>query len=291
MKIYFRLFFGIFVLSWSSILIRWMGDIHPLLITFYRLALSALMILLLIKSPLKSIIIPVKKHYKYVIPAGFFLAIHFYTWISSLQLTSVGNSIFLESTHPLFGWILSIVVLREKINKVFIPSFIIAILGMYLIITGDIHMQDGALTGDFLAIFSAFCVAAYLIIARMTKNEIDFFPYIFIVYSIAAVSTLFIILIKGLNFWNIPFTGWLLLILIALGPNLTGHSILNWASRQIPVYKVNMAFLSEAVLATIYAAILLHEIPSQKFYIGSILIVLAIISVLFYKNIDVLIAD
>ena len=122
MTVYIKLIFGILVLSWSSILIRWMGDIHPLIITFYRLAFSCLIILILIKKPVKSIKNASIKHYKYLITAGLFLSMHFYTWITSLQLTTVGNSIFLESTHPLFGWILSIIILREKISKIFIPS-------------------------------------------------------------------------------------------------------------------------------------------------------------------------
>ena len=284
MTVYIKLIFGILVLSWSSILIRWMGDIHPLIITFYRLAFSCLIILILIKKPVKSIKNASIKHYKYPITAGLFLSMHFYTWITSLQLTTVGNSIFLESTHPLFGWILSIIILREKISKIFIPSFLVAAVGMYFIITGDIHIHDYALTGDFLAVFSAFFVAAYLIIARILKNDIDFFTYIFIVYGIAAICTFIIILIKGINFWRIPINGWLLLILMAIGPNLIGHSILNWASRKIPVYKVNMAFLSEAVLATTYAALLLNEIPPADFYIGAAFILGGILSIFLIRK-------
>ena len=284
MKVYLKLIFGILVLSWSSILIRWMGDIHPLIITFYRLAFSCLIILILIKNPVKSIAYASKRHYKYLITAGLFLSMHFYTWITSLQLTTVGNSIFLESTHPLFGWLLSIIILREKISKIFVPSFIVAAIGMYFIITGDIHIHDHALTGDFLAVFSAFFVAAYLIIARILKNVIDFLVYIFTVYGIAAICTFIIILIKGINFWQIPMNGWLLLIIMALGPNLIGHSILNWASRKIPVYKVNMAFLGEAVLATTYAALLLNEIPPADFYIGAILILGGILSIFLIRR-------
>ncbi len=284
MNVYLKLFLGILILSWSSILIRWMGDIHPLIITFYRLAFSSLIILFLIKKPIKTVVSKSRRYLKYLITAGLFLSMHFYTWISSLQLTTVGNSIFLESTHPLFGWILSIVILREKISKIFIPSFSIATIGMYFVISGDIHINSDALTGDFLAVFSAFCVAAYLIIARILKNDIEFFAYIFIVYSIAALCTFIIIVIKGLNFWQIPLNGWLLLILIAIGPNLIGHSILNWASRKIPVYRVNMAFLSEAVLATTYAALLLNETPPHDFYIGAVLILSAIVSIFLFKK-------
>jgi drug/metabolite transporter (DMT)-like permease len=60
--------------------------------------------------------------------------------------------------------------------------------------------------------------------------------------------------------------------------------MLNFASRYIPVYKVNMALLSESVLATIYAGLLLNEIPGVRFYIGAVLIILAIGSVFFARK-------
>jgi len=66
MAVYIRLFFGVIILSWSSILVRWMGDIHPLIITFYRLAFSALIILFLIKKPLKILLSQSVKYITYL---------------------------------------------------------------------------------------------------------------------------------------------------------------------------------------------------------------------------------
>ena len=122
-----KLFLGIFIISWSSILIRWLGDVHPLVISFYRLFFSALFILPFILKKLPSQRKNVTKFFPYIFFAGLFLALHFYTWISSLQMTTVGNSIFLESTHPLFGLLLSIIILKEKGSKYFIPALILGL--------------------------------------------------------------------------------------------------------------------------------------------------------------------
>lgn len=286
MRVIINLIVAVLIISWSSILIRWMGDVHPLLITFYRLILSSIVLLPFVVGNIKSTFIKFKSIKYHLLLAGFFLAMHFFTWISSLQLTTVGNSIFLESTHPLFGWILSILILKEKGSKALLPALLLGVLGMYLIIAGDIHGPDksGALSGDLLALISAFCIAAYLIIARILRQELLILPYLFLVYTIAALFTLVLVFAYGLSLWGLTPSAWLFLLLIALGPNLIGHSLLNWASRHIPVYRVNMALLSESVLATIYAAILLDEIPHSLFYLGALLIIGAIVSVFRVKR-------
>ena len=60
--------------------------------------------------------------------------------------------------------------------------------------------------------------------------------------------------------------------------------MLNWASRRIPVYLVNMALLSESVLASFYAALLLDEIPPAEFYLGALLIIISITMVFKWSN-------
>lgn len=276
MQVFIILLFGIFILSWSSIFIRWMGELDPLIIAFYRLAFSAFFLIPFLfkkdnkKSPfLKSDLLS-------LFFAGLFLAIHFYTWIISLQLTTVGNSIFLESTHPLFGMIFSIVFLKEKIHKAFFYAILLGISGIFIIALIDIQANSTAICGDLLALISAVALAAYLLIARIYKEKIPLVKYLFIIYSVAALLIFILILIRNLDFVTISATNWILLIILALGPNLTGHSILNWASRKMEIYKVNIFLLIEAVLATIYAALLLGEIPKMTFYFGAALILSAV---------------
>lgn len=284
MNIIIKLFLGIFIISWSSILIRWMGDIHPLVISFYRLFFSALFILPFILKKLPSQRKNVTNFFPYIFFAGLFLALHFYTWISSLQMTTVGNSIFLESTHPLFGLLLSIIILKEKGSKYFIPALIFGLAGMYLTVCGDIHNNPQALYGDLLAVLAAFCLAAYLLIARILKDKFLLLPYLFFIYGMAAIFLFTGLIIYDLDYLNLSLQNWIILITLAAGPNLIGHSILNWASRKMEIFKVNMALFGESILATSLAAILLGEIPNMEFYFGALLIIAAILSVFLSKK-------
>ena len=270
-----KLFFAVFIISWSSILIRWMGPLDPLVISFYRLFFSALILLPFAKpSALRSIQgfvklnypapfakpsgirkaqTPTLSHWPLLLAAGLLLALHFYAWIASLQITTVARSIFLESTHPIFAVILSALFLKEKAPKAFLPALFFGLSGMYLTVHQDIITSHSALYGDGLALFSAFCMAAYLIIARRIGNEIPLLRYLLFVYSAAALFLFSVLLYKGIHFWDMSAAVWGLLLLLSAGPNLTGHSLLNRASRRMPVYLVNMALLLESVLATAMA--------------------------------------
>ncbi len=275
----FILLVGVIIISWSSILIRWIGDVHPLIITFYRLAFSTVVLFPIVmarhkkEKPSHNI----SRGYLTIFLAGFFLALHFFSWIQSLQMTSVAHSIFLESTHPIFAVILSYIILRERSSLLTIGGIALALLGMYIIVSQDGRtLTNASLTGDVLAVFSAFCLAAYLLIARMFTQKIALLPYLLRVYGSAALLTFLLILGLHLHLLQLSKNAWFFLILLALGPNLIGHSLLNWASRKMPVYLVNLAMQGEAVLATLYAFWLLQERPSALFYPGALLILLAV---------------
>ncbi len=270
------LFFAVFVISWSSILIRWMGDIHPLVLSFYRLFLSTLILLPFAKYKNTGQVPVIKKHSALIIAAGLLLALHFYFWITSLQLTTVGRSIFLESTHPVFGVLLSLLFLKELAPKSFFPALGLGLAGMYLTVHNDIFNNQTALLGDGLAVLSAFCLAAYLLIARKIGNRIPMVNYLIYVYGTAALILFVVLLLLKIDFRHIPGTTWLLLILLTLGPNTVGHSLLNWSSRRMPIYRVNMALLSESVLATAMAFFFLSEKPELIFLLGAVLILMGI---------------
>jgi drug/metabolite transporter (DMT)-like permease len=66
---------------------------------------------------------------------------------------------------------------------------------------------------------------------------------------------------------------------LALGPQLLGHTGLNWALKFLPAYVVNLAVLGEPVGGTILGAIIpsIHQIPSISTLIGGAVVLAGII--------------
>ena len=274
---------GVIIVSSSSILIRWTGDVPFAVIAFYRVFISFCILLSYqIIHPRRTLCSLGKWRWPYIL-AGFFLAAHFITWIASVQMTTIANAIFLGSMHPLFGVLVSIVFLKEFPHRRTIPVFVLAFIGMFIIFYADLYEQGVALWGDSLAFISAFFFALYLLIARIYKSEPDFIKYLIYIYGSAAFFSMGYILLVGNPLWDFTFQSWVFIVLLTIGPNLLGHSTLNWTSRHLEIFKINLLMLLEPILATISGMVLIAEFPPDNFYFGAGLILLAL-GYLFYRE-------
>jgi drug/metabolite transporter (DMT)-like permease len=100
--------------------------------------------------------------------------------------------------------------------------------------------------------------------------------YIFLVYGVAAVILVATMFLAGYLPWGFPAPVYLWLLLLALIPQLLGHSSLNWALRYLSAAYVSITLLSEPVGSTILAYILLDEKPTSLMIFGAILILTGI---------------
>ena len=69
--------------------------------------------------------------------SGVFLAVHFATWISSLEYTSIASSVVLVSTGPLWVALLSPIFLKEPLTKPVLIGMLFALLGGTIIGLSD----------------------------------------------------------------------------------------------------------------------------------------------------------
>lgn len=246
----------------------------PLALTRHRLELQAL----------------TRREFALAAFSGAFLAIHFATWISSLEYTSVASSVLFVSTGPLWVALLSPVLLNERLTGAAILGLSIAILGGALIGISDAcrwnnglecpqlgrMLQGGATWGNFLALAGAWTVTGYLIIGRKLREKISLIPYIFLVYGMSAVVLLLMMVAAGQSPFGYPpqTYGWI--FLLAAFPQLIGHSTYNWALRFIPATLVAIITLIEPIGSATLAYIVLREVPGRGVLLGGSLILVGI---------------
>ena len=222
--------------------------------------------------------------------SGAFLAVHFATWISSLEYTSIASSVVLVSTGPLWVALLSPIFLKEQLTRPILIGMLLALIGGAVIGLSDSCQLDKGLVcppfsefvqgksflGNFLALVGAWAVAGYLLIGRRLRGGMSLIPYIFVVYGIAAIVLLGIMFSAGQNpigFSPMVYT-WILLL--ALIPQLIGHSTYNWALRYLPASLVSITTLGEPIGSAVLAYLILSEAPTLLTIIGGILILTGI---------------
>jgi drug/metabolite transporter (DMT)-like permease len=247
----------------------------PLALTRYRLQLSQLK----------------RREWLLALLAGVFLALHFSVWVTSLQYTSVASSVVLVTTTPLWVALLSPLVLHEHVGKATYVGMILALLGGTVVGLSDacswragvivcpsagVFFGGTAFLGDFLALAGAWMAAGYLLVGRSLRARLNLVPYIFVVYGMSAILLItFMVGLRESPLGLSPIT-YLWLVLLALVPQLLGHSIFNWSLKYLPVSLVSVSLLGEPVGSTILAYFLLQQQPVLVKIGGAILILLGI---------------
>lgn len=283
---------GVLAVSTAAIFIRYaQQDVPSLVIAAVRLTLASLILAPVALARHRAELGRLsRRELGLGLLSGFFLALHFATWISSLEFTSVASSVVLVSTTPLWVAILSPLVLRETISQTTLLGLVLALLGGTVVgLSETCRIQNGltcppfseflqgqALWGNFLALCGAWMGAGYLLIGRRLRAKMSLIPYIFVVYGMSALVLVFIMRAAGQSPLGYSPINYLWMLLLALVPQLLGHSTFNWALRYLPASFVAVTLLGEPIGSTVLAFLILREVPSTLEIIGGILILAGI---------------
>ncbi len=267
---------GILAISSASVLIK-ACDAPPLIIAAYRLSLASF---LLSAAALPRILQEIKRFrarevFLWLL-AGIFLSFHFALWITSLQYTSVASSVVLVTTNPLFVGIASVLFLGERLSTSLFLSILIAILGGIIIAWGDWGEGPSVLYGDFLALGGAVMMTGYLLVGRRIRQKMPLHVYVSLVYGVAGVLLVLLALGNGDPFFGHPPKTYFILFLLAVLPQMIGHTTLNWALKFFSATLVAVVLLGEPIGATILAYLFLGETVTGPIFLGGALVLLGI---------------
>lgn len=273
---YIPIMIGVISVSLSAIFVK-LATADAGVIAFYRMLFSVLLMLpvFLLKDrhELKTLS---NKDWLFSSIAGVFLAFHFILWFESLNYTSVASSTVLVTMQPLFAFIGTYLFFKEKITLQTLMAGLIAIIGSCFIGWGDFQVSGDALYGDGLALIACALITGYLLFGQDVRKRVSLMTYTMIVYSASAVTLFFYILITGESFGPYTANTWFWFLLLAIVPNLLGHTLFNWAVAHVSTNVISIAILFEPVGAAILAYFIFSEAISLMQAFGAIIILLGI---------------
>lgn len=283
---------AILAVSTASIFIRFaQADVPSLVIAALRLTFATLMLAPLAltrhRDELKAL---TRTEIALAIVSGLFLTAHFATWITSLEYTSVASSAVFVSTGPLWVALLSPFLLNERLTRGAVVGLALALIGGAVVGLSDacsLHngiqcpelgqiLQGKVMWGNFLALAGAWAVTGYLIIGRKLRAKVSLITYIFLVYGIAALGLIVVMFVAGQSPLGYPLQAYVWIFLLALIPQIIGHSTFNWALGYLPAAFVAVTTLGEPVGSAILAFFILQETPSVVMIFGGVLILFGI---------------
>jgi len=267
---------GVLAVSTGAIFAK-LAEAPALVIAAYRVGLASLILAPIAWWQARDELLGLeKKDYMLALLSGFFLALHFSTWISSLSYTSVANSVVLVNTNPLWVGILTPVISKDRLTLMTKIGIVISVIGGAIIGAGDFATGGQALWGDFLALLGSICAAVYLLLGRNLRRKLSLIAYVIICYGSAAIILWVLVIALGLQVVGFSSGTYAAFAGMALISQIIGHTSYNWALKWFSASLIAVSLLGEPIGATILAYIIFDETLTWTKLVGGSLILAAI---------------
>jgi drug/metabolite transporter (DMT)-like permease len=273
---------AIFALASSSIFIAKLDQVPAIIIAFYRMAIATLLLMpaaVVIKR--RELAAFAGRDIALLIAGGFFLAVHFGSWITSLKYIPIATSVVLVNSHPLFVVVASYLFLGERPRARSLAGTLLGLAGMLVISReGLMSARQGqsptALMGDALAVIGALAIVGYFIVGRKARATMSLLGYATPLYAVCSIFLLAWAVITGSRLAPYRPIEWTYFVLLAVVPTILGHTVFNWALRHVRASAISVTFLGEPVVAGFLAYLVFGQRPQLETYVGGAMILCGI---------------
>ncbi|MDQ3791579.1 MAG: DMT family transporter [Actinomycetota bacterium] len=256
---------GVLAVSAAAVFIR-LADAPALAVAFWRNGLGVLVLLPIARYRREAF--PQGRALLVGVASGVALGAHFGFWISSLDYTSVAASVVLVCTQPVFVAILAYLVFGERTSSLSFFGILVALAGT-VVIAADGSVGSATFFGNTLAVIGAITVAVYVLIGRSLRTTgVGVLPYSIVVYASASATLIPATLYAGVPLWGYSGETWFWLFAVTLGPQILGHTVLNWALRYVEASIISGTILAEPVVSALLAWLVLSERPGLATILG-----------------------
>jgi drug/metabolite transporter (DMT)-like permease len=240
-----------------------LSALAPLGIAIWRVALALVLVLgaVVVTGAWKEWRTLSRRDVAIAAAAGVCLALHFWTWIASLGLTTVAASVLLVNLHPVVIVAGSALWLHERPTGRAVTGLALALVGAAIVGVTGAPNADGSspALGNLLAVAGAVTVGLYYLIGRALRAKLSLWAYTGLVYVCCLVALLVFAAWQGTALAPSSSREWGVLVAIAFGPMVLGHTGFNWSLRYVPAYVVSGLLLLEPVFASAVAWVWMGE--------------------------------
>ncbi len=272
--VYAVLAVALLAVSGAAIFVR-LADAPSTVVALYRMAIASLLLAPMTFKALRSRALR-GRTLAMTAGAGFLLALHFVSWFTSLSLTSVVVSVTLLATSPLWAALLAWLLEGRAPRPLVLAGAATAVVGAAIMTVGEV--SQSSLLGNALALLGAVAIAGYLHLGSAVQRAgVGVGAYVGSAYSFAALSLLPLPYLLGLSYLDYQPATILWMALLALVPQLIGHTGLNFAATRLTTTVVATATLVEPLGAGILALLIFGETPGTLTLLGGLVVIAGLV--------------
>ena len=198
----------------------------------------------------------------------------FIFYLLSVFSTTVANTVFMLSAGPFLAAILGWIVLRERVSPITWAAMGVAVVGIVVMVSGDLSPSDLEGIGYIGLAVSTFAVTIVTMRAaarRGDPEQADSLPAM----SLGGLTALLMCVPFMQTF---ELSSWNLLMAFGLGATQIGIGfiLVTLGTRHVPAAQVPLLMLTETVLAPLWVWLLVNEIPATTTLLGGPIVLIAV---------------
>jgi drug/metabolite transporter (DMT)-like permease len=259
LRVYLALALGIVCIALSAIFTRVAG-VPGTVSAFYRVAIAAVILAVPFGAPVTHRRAAVASRVWWLAAAsGVFFAIDLSLWNTSLFQTSAANATLLANDAPIIVGLGSLVIFHAKLRFPYWAGLVLGLLGMTIIVGGDMFSGSHLGAGDALALTAGVAYAGYLLSMQRIRAQLDTLSSLWIPGVTGALLLLVVNLITHEPLFGFALHSYLALLALGIISQVVGWLAINYALGHLPAAIVSATLLGQPVLTAIFAVMFLGE--------------------------------
>ncbi len=194
-----------------------------------------------------------------VLAAGAFFAGDLAFWHLSIVYTTVANATLLANFAPIFVTLGAWLVFGQRVTRLFLVALAISIGGAALLVGASFGAAGTRLAGDAFGAVTAMFYGAYMLAIWRSRGTGGTAAVMALSSAVSALLLFPVALGWGGELLPQSPRGWLIVLALAVIPQVAGQSLIAYAMAHLPASLSSLSLLIQPVLAAVYAMAILGE--------------------------------
>ena len=208
---------------------------------------------------------------------GVLFALSFMTGFASIKMTSVANATLVTTLQPVIVLFVARRMFGERLRAVQVGYSAVSLAGVMLVVLAAASTSGAHVSGDLMALLNVCIWSAYFLLAKKRRLAgVHAGSFLAAAFIWGAVVVVPFGLLTSNDLGAVTRADWLMLVGMAVGPGLIGHSLMTWSQSHLDVTVASVFGLLSPVLSTALAWAILDEALTPVQMLGALVVVVSL---------------
>ena len=265
---YLALAFGLLVLAWGALLIRW-ANAPGLVTSFYRNSIAALVLFILSTWLLgRDNIALGSSNMRLAIWAGVFYGIDVGLHAVGVNLIGATIPTVLANTAPIWVGLGAMLFFQEQLRIGFWFGLTLAMIGAVMLMGIDQLHNVTQSIGSFYGLLAGVFYAAFFLLSQKSRENVDPFSFLCIAFASAGCTTGLIAILFGQPLSGYSMLTYMIFVVYGAVIQVGGWLCVTYALGKLSASTVAPILLMQAVITGVLAHLFLGEHLNYMQYLG-----------------------